>query len=679
PLLRAGLIRLADDDHVLTLTLHHIITDGWSTAVLTGDLAHYYRAALGAPTAELPPLPVQYADVAHWQRTAQRAAAEEQLRYWRDHLVDLEPLHLPTDRPRSAVRTRNGATARLVLPPQIARRLGEFGRARQTTLFTTLVAAVQTLLARLSGQRDIAVGTVTSGRDRAETQRLIGFFVNTLVLRSTVDPDLPFPEFLARVRETVLAAFAHQDVPFERVVDEVQPARDTSRTPLFQAMVVLQNAPGATLDLPGLQIDDIEPDTHHAGFDLTLEFAEHDSGALHGLLTYNTDLFEAATAERIADQLSTLLTALADDPQRPLGALPLAPREELRRLLADGRGTDRPVPPATLGELFRRQAARTPDAVALTAGPRTLTYAELERAANRLARHLIGRGAGPERVVAVALPRSAETVVAQLAVAKAGGAFLPVDPAYPAERRAFMLRDSGAHLVLDDPAAVWRPDGPDTAPTDADRHAPLATDHPAYVIYTSGSTGTPKAVVVPHTGLAGFAAAATARYDVQPGDRVLQFASPSFDAAVLELCVSLLSGATLVAGEEGPLLGERLAQVLAERRITHALIPPAALATVPPEAAAALPRLRTLIVGAEACPADLVAHWAPGRHVINSYGPTEATVVATWTGPLTPAAAPPPIGRPAAGTRVQVLDAALCPVPVGVTGELYVAGPGLAR
>ncbi|MCK7622568.1 non-ribosomal peptide synthase/polyketide synthase [Streptomyces sp. RS10V-4] len=679
PLLRAGLIRLADDDHVLTLTLHHIVTDGWSTAVLTGDLAHFYRAATGAPTAALPPLPVQYADIAYWQRTAQDTEAEQQLAYWRDHLAGLEPLQLPTDRPRPAVRTGNGATVGLVLPPDTARRLAEVGRARGTTLFTTLVAAAQTLFARLSGRRDIAVGTVTSGRDRAETQHLIGFFVNTLVLRSDADPDLPFPAFLARVRETVLAAFAHQDVPFERVVDEVQPDRDPSRTPLFQAMVVLQNAPGAAMDLPGLQVSDIETDTHRAAFDLTLEFAEQDSGALHGLLTYPTDLFEAATAQRIADQLTTLLTAVADDPDRPLGALPLAPRAELRRLLADGRGTDRPVPPATLGELFRRQAARTPDAVALTAGARELTYAELERAANRLAHHLIARGVGPEHVVAVALPRSAETVVAQLAVAKAGGAFLPVDPAYPADRRAFMVRDAAATLVLDDPAAVWHPDGPDTAPTDADRRAPLTTAHPAYVLYTSGSTGTPKAVVVPHTGLAGFAAAAAARYDVRPGDRVLQFASPSFDASVLELCVSLLAGATLVAGEEGPLLGERLAEVLAGRRITHTLVPPAALATVPPGAAAELPCLRTLIVGAEACPADLVAHWAPGRRMINSYGPTEATVVATWTGPLAPAAGPPPIGRPAAGTRVQVLDAALRPVPVGVTGELYVAGPGLAR
>ncbi|MET7802654.1 condensation domain-containing protein, partial [Streptomyces decoyicus] len=356
PLLRAGLIRLADDDHVLTLTLHHIITDGWSTAVLTGDLAHLYRAALGGTTTELPPLPVQYADVAHWQRTAHGAAAEEQLRYWQERLAGTEPLQLPTDRPRPAVQTRNGATVPLVLPPETAHRLAEFGRARQTTLFTTLVAAAQTLFARLSGQRDVAVGTVTSGRDRAETQRLIGFFVNTLVLRSTVEPDRAFPEFLAQVRETVLDAFAHQDVPFEQVVDEVQPVRDTSRTPLFQAMVVLQNAPGAALDLPGLQVSDIEPDTHHAGFDVTLEFAETDSGALHGLITYNTDLFDAVTAERMAGQLTTLLTGIAEDPHRPLGALPLAPDDELRRLLAHGCATPGAVRPATLPELFQRQA-----------------------------------------------------------------------------------------------------------------------------------------------------------------------------------------------------------------------------------------------------------------------------------------------------------------------------------
>ncbi|MEU6173220.1 non-ribosomal peptide synthase/polyketide synthase [Streptantibioticus parmotrematis] len=679
PLLRTALIRQADDDHVLALSLHHIITDGWSTSVLLTDLAHLYRAQLDAITPELPPLPVQYADYAHWQRTASCTGSDDQLAYWKEQLASVEPLHLPTDRPRPAVRTSNGATTRLEVPAPTARRLARLGRERGTTLFTTLVAAAQVYLARLSGGTDIAVGTVTSGRDRAETQNLVGFFVNTLVLRSRIEARQPFTRVLSGVRQTVLDAFAHQDVPFERVVDEVQPVRDTSRSPLFQVMVVLQNTPAADLDLPGLHVTDVETEVEQAAFDLTLEFAETGSGALHGLITYNTDLFEAATAERMAGQLATLLDAIAHDPERPVDAMPLTSDDELKALLEQAQGTFRPVPEATLPELFERQAARTPDAVALLDGDREWTYAEVDRAANRLAHRLIGRGVGPERLVVLALPRSAETVVAQLAVAKAGGAFLPVDPDYPAQRREFMVRDAGAHLVLDDPAEVWVADGPQTAPTDADRTAALTPAHPAYVIYTSGSTGTPKGVTVTHRGLAAFAASAAEQYAAGPGDRVLQFASPSFDASVLELCVSLLGGAALVTGEEGPLVGERLAEVLAGRRISHTLIPPAALATVEPQTAAALPDLRTLIVGAEACPSDLVDTWAPGRRMINSYGPTEATVVATWTGPLSPGAGAPPIGRPAAACRAYVLDAALRPVPPGVTGELYVAGPGLAR
>ncbi|CUW25653.1 non-ribosomal peptide synthetase [Streptomyces reticuli] len=679
PLLRTGLVRLAERDHVLTLTLHHIVTDGWSTAVLLGDLAHLYRAELGAAEDELPPLPVQYADYAHWQRTAAATGLDEHLAYWKRHLADTAPLDLPTDRPRPPVRTSAGATTRLMVPARTARRLDRLARQHGTTLFTTLVAAAQAYLARLSGAEDIAVGTVSSGRDRPETQGLVGFFVNTLVLRSRAEAEQPFTGFLTAVRQTVLDAFAHQDVPFERVVDEVDPVRDTSRSPLFQVMVVLQNTPAAALDLPGLDVTDVEPESDQAPFDLTLEFAETGDGALHGLLTYNTDLFDPATAERMAGQLGTLLHAVAEDPDRPLGALPLTSDDELKTVLEQGRPTFRPVPEATLPALFERQAARTPDAVALVDGDRERTYADVDRAANRLAHRLLRDGVGPERVVALALPRSAAAVVAQLAVAKAGGAFLPVDPDYPPQRREFMIRDAGAHLVLADPAEVWAADGSDTAPTDADRPTALTPAHPAYVIYTSGSTGTPKGVVVTHRGLASFAAAAAEQYAAGPGDRVLQFASPSFDASVLELCVSLLGGAALVTGEEGPLVGERLAEVLAERRISHTLIPPAALATVPPGTAAALPHLRTLVVGAEACPADLVDTWAPGRRMINSYGPTEATVVATWTGPLTPGTGTPPIGRPAAGTRVRVLDAALRPVPPGVTGELYLAGPGLAR
>ncbi|MFF2149141.1 amino acid adenylation domain-containing protein [Kitasatospora sp. NPDC058190] len=678
PLLRTGLVRLADDDHVLALTLHHIVTDGWSTAVLLTDLAHLYRAELDPGETGPAPLPVHYADYAHWQRAAVDPG-DGQLAYWAGQLAGVEPLRLPVDRPRPAVRTSNGATARVDLPADTARRLARVGRDRGATLFTTLVAAAQAYLARLSGDQDIAVGTVTSGRDRPETQDLVGFFVNTLVLRSRVEPRQPFTDFLGEVRRTVLDAFAHQDVPFERVVDELQPVRDTSRSPLFQVLVVLQNTPSVDLDLPGLAVTDVESESTQAAFDLVLEFAETDSGALHGLLTYNTDLFDPTTAERMADQLGTLLTALAQDPALPVGALPLAGADELAAELDRARGTFRPVPEATLAELFERQAARTPDAPALLDGERELSYAEVDRTANRLAHQLIRSGVGPERLVALALPRGAAAVVAQLAVAKAGAAFLPVDPDYPAPRREFMTRDAGATVLLDDPAGVWTADGPQTPPTDADRTRPLSPGHPAYVIYTSGSTGTPKGVLVTHRGLAAFAAAAAEQYAVGPGDRVLQFASPSFDASVLEVCVSLLSGAALVTGEEGPLVGERLAEVLAGRRISHTLIPPAALATVDPETADALPALRTLIVGAEACPADLVDTWAPGRRMVNSYGPTEATVVATWTGPLTADTGTPAIGRPSGATRAYVLDTALRPVPPGVTGELYLAGPGLAR
>ncbi|WJE01554.1 non-ribosomal peptide synthase/polyketide synthase [Streptomyces antimycoticus] len=677
PLLRAGLIRLGAQEHVLSLTLHHIITDGWSTGVLTGDLRELYRAALSGEPAALPPLPVHYADFAAWQRAELTAPrADEELAYWTRQLAGVPPLELPTDRPRPAVRTKHGATVEFTVPAEVSLRLKEFGHRRGTTLFMTLVAASQILLARLSGGRDIAVGTVTSGRERPEVERLIGFFVNTLVLRSTVDPQARFGDFLAEVRGTVLDAFAHQAVPFERVVDEVRPVRDTSRTPLFQAMVVLQNAPGRALELPGLELADVELETDTAAFDLTFEFAEAEGGVLHGLIGYSTDLFDASTVERIGTALRALLAGIAEDPRRPVGALPLTTPAELRRTLVEWNDTRREVDPATLRELFERQAAVSPDATAVRYGKGDLTFAELETAANRLAHRLIGQGVGPERLVALVLPRSVEMLVAQLAVAKAGGAFLPVDPGYPEERVAFMLRDAAPSVVLDDAASVWAEEGPAGPPPGRG----LTPDHPAYVIYTSGSTGVPKAVVVTHAGLASFSAAAAAHYDVRAGDRVLQFSSPSFDASVLELCVSLPRGAALVIGEEGPLLGERLAEVLGGQRITHALIPPAALATVP-EAAwrAGLPDLRTLIVGGDACSAELVDRWAPGRRLVNSYGPTEATVVSTWSGPLAAGSGAPPIGRPIPNARVYVLDEALRPVPVGVAGELYVAGGGLAR
>ncbi|MEU4805248.1 non-ribosomal peptide synthase/polyketide synthase [Actinosynnema sp. NPDC023587] len=656
PLFRPALVRTGPAEHVLALTMHHIVTDGWSGGVVMTDLAGLYSGGT------LPELPVRYADFAAWQRDL---PLDEHLSYWRDQLAGVPALELPTDRPRPPVHTNAGAQVEFSVPGRVADALRDLARRNDSTLFMALIAACQVLFHRWSGQDDFAIGTVAAGRERPEFDRMVGFFVNTLTLRARIDPRTSFAEFLGAVRGTVLDAFAHQDVPFERVVDAVQPDRDTSRTPLFQAVVALQNAPQAA-GFADLAASDVDQPVVSTGFDVTVEFTELDDGGLAGSIEYNTDLFDAVTAARLALHLGVLLDGIATDARRPLWALPVLPPVERAAVERFGSGGD-PVPFESFADLVEAQVGRTPDAVAL-AGAEELSYAELNAAANRLAHHLIARGAGPERIVAVRLPRSTALVVAELAVLKAGAAFLPVDPAYPAERTAFMLDDAKPLLVLDGPVDV---EGlPDTDPGVA-----VHPDHPAYVIYTSGSTGRPKGVVVSHRGIATFSAAEVEHLDVRPGDRVLQFSSPSFDASVLELCMALPAGAALVVPPEGPLLGDQLADVIAGQRVTHALIPPVALATLPD---VALPEFRTLVVGGDACSADLVARWAPGRRMVNAYGPTESTVVTSWSSALTPGGAPP-IGRPIPGTRTHVLDAALQPVPIGVPGELYVAGVGLAR
>jgi amino acid adenylation domain-containing protein/non-ribosomal peptide synthase protein (TIGR01720 family) len=471
----------------------------------------------------------------------------------------------------------------------------------------------------------------------------------------------------------VLACFANQDVPFERVVDELKPARDTSRSPLFDVLVVLQNAPAGAAQLAGLTVEEVDLPTVTANYDLTIEFREMD-GLLHGALTYNTDLFEPATARRFTEHLGVLLAGIAIDPGRPVRDLPL----ERTPLSVGWSGTERPLPTELLPELIAGQ----PDQIALASAEETLTYREFGQRTNQLARVLIERGVGPEDVVALVLPKSVRNTVAQVAVYLTGAAYLPVDPAYPELRIQLMLDDARPALVITDAEYAALSGAAETRRgdviTDADRVCPLRASNTAYLMYTSGSTGTPKGVRVTHAGLVNIARTGIADYDIRPGNRMLHCASPSFDPSVQELGMALLSGSTLVIPPAGPLLGADLLDFLRTERITYATMTPVALATVSyPDGG--LPELRTLVVGGDVCPADLVDRWAGGRRMINAYGPTEATVAVTWSQPLTPGSGVPPLGGPIDNTWLYVLDELLRPVPVGVRGELYVSGVGLAR
>ncbi|MGV4925014.1 amino acid adenylation domain-containing protein [Streptomyces sp. BHT-5-2] len=696
PVLRAQLVRLAADDHVLALGLHHIVTDGWSTGVLQGELTALYTAAVRGEPARLPELPVRFTDVAAWQHdrlTAERLA--EGLDHWRRALAGLTPLDLPTTRPRPPVRTSAGALHTFEVPPRLTAGLKALGREHGATLFMTLVAAVQLLLSRRTGQVDLAVGTAAAGRGRPETEHLVGFFVNNLVLRTRIAEDRPFTELLTAVRGTVLDAFAHEDVPFQRVVEALRPERDPSRPPLAEVAVNLHNTPRTGTQVPGLRIEEMLPPVVTSSMELAFDFTERD-GRLDGHLTYNTDLFDADAAARTAAGLLTLLDDLTARPAVPVAELAVLPATERREVTEEWPHSGPGRPARTIPELFAEQVARTPEADALVTDEETLDYAELDARANRLARLLLARGAGPEKLVALALPRSAETVVAILAVLKAGAAYLPLDPRNPAERNRLMVQDARPLLVLtvsgfdggtDLGAPALLLDGPeadtaryDGAPPTADElPALLLPGHPAYVIYTSGSTGRPKGVVVTHAGAHGLAAGQSAHFRSGPGARVLSFAALGFDAGFSEFGMALLSGGALVVVDQERILpGPSLTEVLAAHRVTHVTLPPGALSALTP---GTLPADLTLIVAGESCPPAVARTWSAHHRMINAYGPTEATVCASMSRPLTPdtVGAAVPVGRPLPGVRVSVLDDRLRPVPAGVPGEVYLSGIALAR
>ncbi|HEY8982637.1 MAG TPA: amino acid adenylation domain-containing protein [Streptomyces sp.] len=696
------LIRTRPDEHVLLLTLHHIAADGWSTGPLLRDLATAYAARRDGRAPAFEPLPVQYADYARWHRELLGSADDgdsplsRQLSYWRQALDGAPPeLALPYDRPRPTVAAYRGGDVPLVIDAALHERLERVARETGTTLFMVLHAALAVLLHRVGAGEDIPVGSPVAGRADEALSGLVGFFVNTLVLRADLSGNPTFRDLLARVKDTDLDAFAHQDVPFERVVEELAPDRSASQHPLFQVMLVL-NAAIPSIDLPGLDCRTRLLPLSAAKFDLTVNLSESRSAdgrpaGITGAIEYDRDLLERSTVEALTAWLLRVLETAAGEPDTRVGQFDLLSAETRARVLVEWNATAAEVPTATLPGLFALQVARDPGAIAVIADGVELTYAELDARADRLAHVLADRSIGAEDIVAVSMPRSVEWIVAVLAVAKTGAVYVPVDPAYPRQRIEYILADSAPALLITvagleqslPPVAVPRLvlDASDTAPgtpfTAADRVRPLSLANAAYLIYTSGSTGRPKGVAVSHAGLASLVAHQVRVWGTGPGSRILQFASPSFDASVLDLCGSLLAGATLVlARAEDLAVGQPLVDTVARYGVTTALIPPAALAVLPE---GSLPTLRTLVVGGDACPPEVVARWCGDRRMINAYGPTESTVSATMSAPLRADDAVPPIGTPVTNTRVYVLDKWLQPVPPGVVGELYIAGAGLAR
>ncbi|KYF69550.1 non-ribosomal peptide synthetase, partial [Sorangium cellulosum] len=689
PPIRAALLRLSDEAHVLLVTAHHIACDGGSIPVLFRDLSALYEAARAGRAPDLPPLPVQYADVAIWQR-AQADAWRGQLDYWKRALFDLEPLELPTDRPRGSALSHRGDTVPVSLPAPLVEALRALGRREGATMFMLLLAGFVALLHRYTGRAGVAVGSPTGGRTQVEMEPLVGFFVNMLVLRVRVDDNPTFLELVRRVRQVTLEAQEHQDVPFEQVVDALQVKRDLGRTPLFQAAFAFQGAPERPRALGELDASPFAVDTATAKFDLLLALEEGDK-AVSGGIEFSADLFDRATIERWRGHLEALLEASAARPELRVGDLPLLGREERDLVLrAFGAGPSQPAPGAACAHrLFEARAAEAPERTALLFEGAPVSYGELNRRANQLAHHLRARGVRRGALVGVCMPRSPNMIVALLAVLKAGGAYVPLDPTYPRDRLAFMIEDARPALLIAQaellaalPAALppvvrlgegepafahERADDPD---------AGALPDDLAYVIYTSGSTGRPKGVLIEHRSLSAFAEAQRKLLGVEPGTRVLQFTRLSFDVSVMEIFVPLLAGAVVcLARAEALMPGPGLVDLLRQQRIQIAMLTPSALMAVPFDP---LPDLRVLCVAGEVCPVELPRRWAKGRRFLNGYGPTEATVLAT-SAEYAPDVARPTIGRPLPNTQVYVLDAHGQPAPIGVPGELHIGGIGLAR
>ena len=698
PLFRCRLIKVKHDEYVLILNAHHIVSDGWSCEVFERDLGELYDAALANRAPELPELPIQYADYSVWQREWLTGDVfERQMRYWPEQLKDMPVLQLQTDFPRPAVQTFHGASVQCEISSSVADGLRKLGQQAQTTLFMTLLTAFYVLLARYSGQSDIAIGSPFAGRNRPELEEVIGFFVNSLVLRINHSGSLTYLDALQHVREVVLDALSHQDLPFEKLVAELLPNRDTDRNPLFQVMFSLQGAGARRLAFANADIEPLRIPSSVAKVDLTL-FVKESEDTLLCTLNYNTDLFTQATARTMLGHFSNLLIDVAANPNNKVSSLRLLDHSEESRIVHEWNETVRDYPrDATLKALFAEQVAAAPNAIAVRDEHSELSYSELDSRSNQLAHYLLECGVEPDQAVGLAVSRSVNLLICILGIIKAGGAYLPLDTSYPRERQDFMLRDARVKVLVTEASQAARLSKSDCRVINLDRDrrtiesrsdklplVSLASDNLAYIVYTSGSTGTPKGVCIEHRAVSRLIIN-TDYVQLGKGDRVAQISNVCFDAATFEIWGALLVGATLEIISRNVLLSpEAFATQLARRQISTMFITTALFNQLAGHSPNLFAGVGTVMFGGEAVDVESVRNvldqGKPPR-LLHVYGPTECTTFATWH-EVTPADAALrtiPIGRPISNTRAYVLDEGLNAVPVGVIGELYLGGDGLAR
>ncbi len=690
PLLRISLIKLADLDHVLLVSMHHIISDGWSVGVLIKEVATLYEAYCAGAPSPLVELPIQYADYAVWQREyLQAEVLDEQIQYWKKQLAGAPPvLELPTDRARPALQSYRGGRRRLSIPKRVTERLEEIGQEQEATIYMVLMAGFQVLMMRYSGQKDIVIGTPIAGRTRGELEGLIGFFVNTLVMRGDMRGNPRFTEMVRRVRGVALGAYGHQEVPFERLVEELGVEREMSHAPVFQVMMGLQNAPrGESQQVRGLKLSRIGGERGTSKFDMTMGLIETGEG-IAGTVEYNTDLYDEATIERMIRHYERMMERIGVDEEQRVMEIEMLGEDERRQILEEWNETRRDYPTNyCIHELFQQQVERTPNAVAVKYEEEEVTYEELNRRANQLAHYLQGLGIGPEVLVGICVERSIEMIVGLLGVLKAGGAYVPLDPQYPINRLSMMIEDAAIVVLLTQEQLIdslpaqhlqlvcldeWEEIA---AYSDANPESGAEPNNLAYVIYTSGSTGKSKGVLLEHSGLNNLAKAVIDEIGLSDRSRVLQFASFSFDASVFEVFITLIAGGRLVLSKAERLMpGPELMRLMKEEGITTVTLPPTALAVMDVEGR----EVETVVAAGEALPSEVARRWARAGRLINAYGPSEATVCASM-GECGEESERVTIGKAISNVEMYILDEEMNPVGKGIIGDIYIGGAGVGR